>query len=800
MGYIRPVFVLLALLACASVATAQEEWEGKEIRTVDPGEGWVRQRFPNFKSLLKARAGQKYNREFRAQDYQKLYGTGLFAPDGVDIQIKVVNNMLDIVISVKEFDFVENVEFRGHTVFSTAQLGAALRTTPGGYYNPANIKADKDAITEMYVSKGHHFFSLREEAVETRRGRHLIWHINEGPMVSIESIEFSGNANASAGDLKEYLLSKENDYLLFIPIGKNPFIERNLREDVERIKLWYTLEGWLDVYKDTPRPHVFVEDVVFNDAKTSVRIRFHVEEGRRYKIRNIRIKGNTIYPEQEIRSWLLSKVGDYYTEKNAGVDVNKIKDKYGERAYILAEVTQRPLFDLVGEEIDLQFEIKENAKVNVGLITVTGNTKTREDVIRRELTRAEFLPGEEYNTRKLQRGIHRLRGSGWFGAEDPTDPSQGVTVKNGPSDFPDSQDVTVEVKEAQTGNVRFAAGYSSAFGILGVLELTQRNFDISDLPKSLADLIEGTGFAGGGQFLRLRLAPAAKRQSFVAEFKEPYFFGYDLGFGVRAYSSSTTRESWDERRTGGSLSFDKPLDPFRLELTFGGYEINIRDVDFDAPSAIQDLEGSNTLISLTAGLTLDTRNSSLFPSEGARISLTYELAGQIFGGDFDFDKYVFDSEFYYPIFETETKLKHVLSLQLNVGWAEPKGDSETVPTFERFYAGGRGSIRGFEFRGVGPQENGDPVGGLALFFMSVEYTFPLFTKILRGAVFWDIANLTLGHDEFFHTKFRNTIGVGVRFMIPQLSNIPVAIDFGFPMTKEDEDDRQTITFDIGRLF
>lgn len=798
MGYTRPVLVCLALLSCASLAAAQEEWEDKEIRRVDPGEGWVRQRFSNFQNLLNARQGQKYNVEKRRQDYQKLYATGLFVTEGVDIQVKLVGGMLEIVISVQEFEFVENVEFRGNSEFSTAQLSAALRTTPGGYYNPANIKADRDTITEMYVTKGHHFFSLREEMVKTRRGVHLIWHIHEGPMVSVEAIEFTGNANASAGDLKEYMLTKENDYLLFIPTGKNPFVERNLREDVERIKLWYALEGWLDVYQEKPRPRVFVEEVVFNETKTAVRIRFHVEEGRRYVIRNIRVKGNTIYPEQEIRSWLLSKVGDFYTEKNAGVDVNKIKEKYGERAYILAEIQQRPIFAITGNEIDLLFEIKENAKVNVGLITITGNTKTREEVIRRELTRVGFLPGEEYNSRSLNRGINRLRGSGWFG--DGTDPNGGVSVKNTPSDFPDSQDVTVEVKEGQTGNVRFAAGYSSAFGILGVLELTQRNFDIADLPKSLADLVEGTGFAGGGQFLRLRLAPSAKRQSFLAEFKEPYFFGYDLGLGVRAYSTSTVRESWDERRTGGTLSLEKPLDPFRLEVSFGGYQINIRDVDSDAPSSIADLEGSNTLISINLGLTFDTRNSPMFPSEGAKVQLVYEYAGQVLGGDFDFDKYTFDSEFYFPIYETETKLKHVLSAQITFAWAEPKRDDETVPTFERFFAGGRGSIRGFEYRGVGPMESGDPVGGQAYFFMSIEYSFPLLTKIVRGAVFWDIANLTLGHDEFFHTKFRNTVGFGFRFLIPQLSNIPVAIDFGFPLTKEDEDERQTITFDIGRLF
>ncbi len=795
---------ILALVLAAQwpnlLPAQQEEWEGKEVREVRGGDGWRRHRFENFKLLLNARAGAVYTTDKRKQDYHTLHDRSLFAE--VTIEPKVERGMLVVTVSVVEFDLVSNVEFQGHTVYSTSQLMAALRTAAGGYLSPVNLKLDGDTISEMYVNKGYAFFRLRQELRPTPRGVHLVWHINEGPMVSIEAIEFTGNEHISASDLRQYMVTRENDYLLFIPTGKNPYIERTLKEiDIERVKLQYSLEGWLDIHNDKPRPRVFVEDVVFNEEKTAVRILIHVEEGNRFRIRNVRIRGNTIFSEQEIRGWLRCKPGDFYTKRNAGLDVGKIREKYGERAYILAEVEPEELIadSVEGHELDLLFDIKENGKVYVGKVAIQGNTKTRETVIRREITRANFVPGEEFNSRSLEKGINRLRATGWFGG-DAHDPSRGVAIRNVPTADPDTQDVTIDVKEGQTGNIRFAAGYSSAFGILGVVEFTQRNFDIADLPKSFSDLVDGNGFAGGGQFLRLRFTPAAKRQSFLAEFKEPYFFGYEIGLGVRGYLTRTLRESWDEQRTGGSLFFEKPFDPFRVELALGGYEIRITDVGSNSPASIVSIAGTNVLMSLTPSIVFDTRNSPLFPSEGALMTLSFEYAGQILPGDFDYNKLTFDSQFFFPIYETESHLKHVLSLQFTFGWADPRRQATSLPIFERYFAGGRGSIRGFKFRGVGPKENGDPVGGMAYVYGSVEYSFPLFTEILRAAVFWDIADLATDLSDLRDTKFRNAIGFGIRFMIPQLSNVPVAIDFGFPLTQADGDEEETVTFDIGRLF
>src|SRR5438477_372263 len=209
----------------------------------------------------------------------------------------------------------------------------------------------------------------------------LTWNVVEGPLVSVEAIEFTGHLTVDESELRRFILSKENDSLFgLIPTSKNPFIERNLREDVERVKLYYRLEGWLDIQHGD---HVFLEDLVFSEDKTRVTIKIHIEEGERYKIRGIRFEfdasSRRIFPEAEMFRWLLSKPGDPYTENNANKDVAKIRENYGEKAYIQAEINHNEIIDKDKNELDLVYSIKENEKIFVGRLIFEGNTKTRED-------------------------------------------------------------------------------------------------------------------------------------------------------------------------------------------------------------------------------------------------------------------------------------------------------------------------------------------------------------------------------------------------------------------------------------
>ena len=543
------------------------------------------------------------------------------------------------------------------------------------------------------------------------------------------------------------------------------------------MKLYYRLEGWLDIQHGD---HVFLEDLEFSDDKTRVTIKIHIEEGERYKIRNLRFEFDPVEPPDLHRGGDLPRVScrspaTPTSENNANKDVAKIKDKYGERAYIQAEINHNEIVAREVKELDLVYSIKENDKIYVGRLIFEGNSKTREDVLRREFTRTGFLPGEEYNNTSLQRALQRIKDRQLIDAQ-----SGGLQVRTQETDDPQTRDVVLDVKEGQTGTVRFAAGYSSSFGITGLLEFTQRNFDIADLPTSFEDMVGGTGFAGGGQFLRLRVAPAQKRQSYTADFREPYVFGYEFGLGVRAYEVNTLRESYDERREGGAITVDKRLDPFTLQLSLEAYRIAIERIDPNAPLAVTELAGHHSVFTLTPALVYDSRDSIIFPTSGFRLLVSEVYAGQILPGNFDFNKFSVETEGHLTLFETDSHLKHVASFQATFGYGSGARMTPDVPIFERFYAGGRDAPRGFDYRGMGPHENGDPVGGDALLVGTLEYSYPIFVEFLRGAFFYDIGNLTPDIYDLRHEKWRNVVGFGIRFFIPQLGNIPVKLDFGFP--------------------
>jgi outer membrane protein insertion porin family len=788
------VSVLMFTLACAATLHAQDqEWEGKVIDNVDTS-GFVHESKTKAMELTGLKKGGIMTRVVQDQAIKELFKTGKF--DNAYLTFRMNAGKVDVTVVVVEYIIVEKVEFKGINEIPLNTLKPNLRISGGEPLNPFHLKQDREYIRDQYLQKGYYFSSVEESTKAGPVGVVLTWNVVEGPLVSVEAINFTGKLTVDESELRRFILSKENDSLFgLFTTSKNPFVERNLREDIERVKLYYRLEGWLDIQHGD---NVFLEDLVFNEDKTRVTVTIHINEGERYKIRSVRYEfdasSRRIFAETEMNAWLVSKAGEPFTENNANKDVAKIREKYGERAYIQSEIQHTEVVDQKKNELDLVYVIRENDKVFVGRLVFEGNSKTREDVIRREFTRTGFLPGEEYNQTSLTRALQRVKDRQLIDAQ-----TGGLTYRTQETDDPQTRDVLVDVKEGQTGTVRFAAGYSSSFGVTGLLEFTQRNFDIADIPTSMDDMLSGTGFAGGGQFFRIRVAPAARRQSYTIDFREPYMFGYEFGMGVRLYDINTLWESYDERRQGIGITFDKRFDPFTFQLGWDAYQIDIRGVTFGAPAAVKELKGTNTVFSLTPALILDTRDSFILPTSGVRMSISETYAGQVLPGSFDFNKFSFEAEAHIPLYTTENKLKHVLSLQYTFGYGSAMRQTDDIPIFERFYAGGRERPRGFDFRGMGPHENGDPVGGDALVLTTIEYSYPIFVEFLRGAFFYDLANLTSDFDGLRHEKWRNVVGFGIRFFIPQLGNIPVKLDFGFPLTKQQQDQRQTVTFDIGTL-
>lgn len=784
----------MSLVVALCLLAQDAPWENKDILQVTVT-GARRESKVSIENQSGLKKGFKLTKDRLDRAYKSLWSMNRFdrieivptpAADGVNIEIRIV-----------EYDVVDRVRFDPKPrELEERKLLQELRVVAGEPLNPYFLKVDRERLRNQFLDEGFPFSTVEDVLTPSPGGGVVLtWRIVEGPRVSVREILFSGNASVGASDLRAFMLLKQNPRLWFITTGSEWYSERKLKEDIERIKLYYQLEGWLDIRVGEK---VFLKDLEYSEDMTEVTVRIHVDEGRRYRIRQVRFdldpSGPRVFEPEEMRTWIESRPGSPFTENAASKDVSKIRERYGEKAYIQAEIQYEILSSVDTNELDLVFRIKENDKIYVGRLQFEGNTKTKEEVFRREYTRLGFAPGEEFNRRAMDRAGRRIQDRGLV------EHGIGVSTRTQEGDDPRTRDVVVDIREGQTGTVRFAAGYSSSFGILGILELTQRNFDITDLPESFGDVVGGTAFAGGGQFLRIRLAPAASRKSYSIEFREPYFFGYEFGVGTRAYYISTLRESYDDQRLGALLTVDKRFEPFSFQLSLKAERIDIRNVEDDAPAIVRDIEGRNRVVSITPALVYDSRDSIIFPSEGFRAMLSVEYAGQVLPGTFDFNKLTFETEGHVTLYTTESKLKHVLSYQTVFGWVHGARTSASVPLIERFYAGGRDSIRGFDFRGMGPHDGDDPIGGEAYAYFSTEYSWPLFVEFLRGAVFYDLANLTPRIEQLGDDKWRNAVGFGLRFLIPQLGNIPVKLDFGIPLTRESEDERESVTFDIGALF
>jgi outer membrane protein insertion porin family len=342
------------------------------------------------------------------------------------------------------------------------------------------------------------------------------------------------------------------------------------------------------------------------------------------------------------------------------------------------------------------------------------------------------------------------------------------------------QNLVVNVKETKTGEFSFGGGYSSIDFLIGFVEVTQKNFDIMNFPS----------FTGAGQLLDIRGQLGMVRHDISISWTEPWIFGYPLAFGFDFYNTAHSRQTdigwaYDEERTGGDLRFGKEwTETFRTDLTYRLEDIRITNVNDGASQALKDESGSNWISSLNLSLTQDTRDNIYNPTKGYILTGSIEDAGGFLGGDKSFVKGTATAAVYHAFFE-----KFVLELKVRGGVVNAYGNSDSVPIYERFFAGGANTIRGYKERAVGPRDPGsnDPVGGEALGIGNAELTFPIYEKLIKGAIFYDFGNVHAKAQDFFTWgDIKSGAGLGVRVKTPIG---PVKLDYGYPLVPNNDDKR-----------
>jgi outer membrane protein assembly factor BamA len=404
-------------------------------------------------------------------------------------------------------------------------------------------------------------------------------------------------------------------------------------------------------------------------------------------------------------------------------------------------------------------------------------------VIRRVL---QFYPGQILSYPLLKQGERDLARTGLFAVEPDKKPT--ITVLEPLDPQSEVRDVEVHVTEQPTGSLMFGLGVNSSSGLVGSVVLNERNFDIFKPPLSLDDLLNGRAWRGGGQEFRAEAVPGTQLQRYTISFREPFLFDRPISFSASGYFYQRLYNEYTEERFGGRFTLGKQLNRFwSVTGTLRVEDVNVRDITFGAPPDYTNVAGDHLLVGGRLGVIRDDRDSFLRPTEGGRI----EAAVEEVTGDFTFPIVTLEGSQYFTTYQRpDGSGRHVLMLHSQAAWA-----GSNAPVYERFFAGGFNSLRGFQFRGVGPNVDGFMVGGDFLWLNTIEYQVPVKANDqLYLVAFLDSG--TVERDISIH-NYRVSAGFGIRITVPMMGPVPIAVDFGFPIVRAPGDHTQLVAFYIG---
>jgi outer membrane protein insertion porin family len=585
--------------------------------------------------------------------------------------------------------------------------------------------------------------------------------------------------------------------------GNQSYLPRRLKAQIQtKTYIWIFRSGALDeetVQRDALVLQQFYRGEGFLDARVGYRLDFDpikradvnlvfvIEEGPRYRINEVIVEGNEVFAEERIRGAMRLGPGKFALQEVLDADVKAVRDVYGELGYVDTNVETR--FDFLEEPavVNLRYGIEEGTQSRIGRITIRGNRQTRDEVVRREL---RFYPGELFNTVEMRKAEQRIRETGLFRTEEVA-----ITPLE---DVDGYREALVTVEETETTQFLIGFGVSTDNGIIGSFSIDNRNFDLFDLPRTWGELFRGRAFKGDGQRLLFQLEPGTEVSRFRISFTEPYFLDREVRFDTSLYLFQRGRDGYDESRAGWTMAFSKRfrggiLDGWAIE---GGTRIELVDIDNVDPLAasdIRDAKGDHYLGTVRGAIVRDTTDSRMLPTEGYRISFSWEQAG-LLGGDYTFGKPAISAAWYKTVRTDLLDRKSVLAVRADAAYIV--GDA---PVFERYYAGGFGSLRGFEFRGISPRSGikNNRVGGDFILLTGAEYSFPLYGKTFRGVTFIDMGTV---EEDLSISSWRVAVGVGLRVQVDFFGPVPIVFDLGFPMFKQEEDDTQVFNFAFGASF
>ena len=687
---------------------------------------------------------------------KQLYATGLFN----DVSLNMKNDGL-LIIKVAENPIINKVLFDGNDKVDDEMLKGELQLAPRSTYSRAKVQEDVQRILEIYKRTGRYAVVVEPQIIERDQNRvDLIFKIDEGPLASINKVNFVGNKHYSDDDLQSEIMSKESRWYRIFSSAENYDSEKT-NYDKELLRRFYFKRGYADF-------RVVSAVAELSPDKKSFVLTFVLDEGKRYKIRSLDITSDIADVDTAaLKPAVQLETGDWYNADKVEKSVTALTDELGKKGFAFVDVEPEMTKDTAAGEIDLTFHVKEGERIFVDRINITGNTRTYDKVIRREFRIDE---GDAFNVSKIKDSRRNVENLDYFSK---------VNIETMPKDD-NKADINVDVEEKSTGYFNVGVGYSTVNGALVRTGVTENNF------------------RGLGQRLGLDIGVSQRSQEYDVSFTEPYFLNRRLRAGFDLFRTEQDYQdegSYDSESTGGRLRLGwNYTDDLSQQFRYTLRQDKISNVDSEASYYIKEEAGKYNDSSVGQTIVYDKRDSAFNPKEGYFISFGNDVSG--LGGD---EKYLkFDAKLYqyYTLADYYT-----FKLFANAGYITGYGGKD-VRLSNRYYLGGS-TLRGFDVAGIGARDKytDDALGGNWMLYTGGEVMFPIGLDELgiKGRTFVDMG--MLGKPDNINTsvvEYSSSPRVAAGFGFQWLSPLgQIDIDFAFPIVKEDYDETQVFRLNFG---
>ena len=694
-------------------------------------------------NALRLQPGGHYNEAKATSDLRRIYAMGYF--DDVQVQVNDVRGGKAVHFIVRERPQLQSIVFRGNVKFDSDELQTAAGLKPHDIPSERAVADSVENLKRLYAKKGYSDVQITANLESEGGGAALVYEIVEGGKVYIRSIEFDGNEFYSGWTLRRQIETSSYNILISWLSGSGRMNPEKLSGDAQRLESYYHNNGFLQAQVGDP--------AVTSDGKGRLVVTFPIVEGPRFRVGEVNLTGQLL--ENDNPKAILKKTAlkneTWFSRELLQEDVKAIQTYYSDLGYAHNQVEPRLDGPRDGEYLDVAFEVRPNQQVYFDRITIVGNDRTKDKVIRRQLAVVE---GDLFSSSKMRRSQSNLMRSTYF---------EQVNLSPGPSDTDDKMNLRVEVKERPTGAFQVGGGYSSYNSLFGVIRLSQDNL------------------FGYGRRASIEANVGSRSSYYDFSFTDPWVFDIPLSVGFDLFNYANKYNSYTKKSTGTALRVGYPVwNDFYISGRFSFEKVDVTDISPGASQRITDMASYKTDVQALFSLRRDTRNHFFFPTQGSVARLSYGQALNVLGGDTSFSKYEIEGAYWLPapLYKGASFMLHGQAGYLS------EGRDKGLPTYEKYMIGGINSVRGYDWYDISPRDprTNETIGGEKMMTINFEFAFPLLRdQGLYGVAFYDMGNVWEKDERGYALNdLYRSVGGGLRYLSPMG---PIRVEYGKPVGK-----------------